>query len=81
MRPHRLAALLVLVALALTLSAAFAEPLTPDQVQQVERVIREYLLKHPELLIEMSNSLRAQQEKAKSERAQQSERTPFGPQM
>lgn len=65
-------ALVVLLAFVLAVPAgAAAEPLTPDQVQQVERVIREYLLKNPELLVEMSNSLRAQQEKAKAERAQQ----------
>lgn len=72
MTPRRVFAALSLFVLTLvTPLAPGAEPLTPDQVQQVERVIREYLLKHPELLVEMSNTLRAQQEKAKLDRAQQ----------
>jgi protein-disulfide isomerase len=66
-RRRRYALFVLLFALAVAVPSAWAaDPLTPDQVQQVERVIREYLLKHPELLIEMSNTLRAQQEKAKT---------------
>jgi protein-disulfide isomerase len=72
MRHQRLCAVIVLLAFVLAVPAGgTAEPLTPDQVQQVERVIRDYLLQHPELLIEMTNSLRAQQEKAKAAQAQQ----------
>ena len=44
-------------------------PLTAPALQaaelqraDVEQIVREYMLSHPELLIEMSNALRAQQE-------------------
>ena len=56
-------------------TVAVAEPLAPDQVQQVEKLIREYLLKHPELLVEMSNRLRAQQEQATQQRVKQAAAT------
>jgi protein-disulfide isomerase len=65
-----LTTLLLLVALIVP-SAAVAEPLSSDQVQQVERLIREYLLAHPELLVEMSNRLRAQQEQATAQRVKE----------
>ena len=59
----------VLLVLALMVpSAGLAEPLSSDQVQQVERLIREYLLANPELLSEMSNRLRAKQEQATAAR-------------
>lgn len=59
----------VLLVLALMVpSAGLAEPLSSDQVQQVERLIREYLLANPELLGEMSNRLRAKQEQATAAR-------------
>jgi protein-disulfide isomerase len=71
MTTFRACAALVLFVLALVAPlAAAAQSLTPEQQQQVERIVREYLLKNPELLVEMSNALRAQQEKAKSGRAQ-----------
>ena len=65
-----LAAVLLVLAFIVP-SAGLAEPLSSDQVQQVERLIREYLLAHPELLVEMSNRLRAQQEQAGAQRVKE----------
>ena len=47
--------------------ARAADPLTSDQVQQVEKVIRDYLLRHPEVLVEAMQSLEAQQKLAEAE--------------
>jgi len=56
--------------LALALAAAFglsppvaraAEPLKPDQVEQIERVIRDYLLRKPEVLLEAMKALEDRQ--------------------
>lgn len=47
--------------------ARAADPLTPDQVQQIEKVIRDYLLRHPEVLVEAMQSLEAQQKLAEAE--------------
>lgn len=70
MTTFRACAALILFVLMLAMPlASAAEPLTPEQKQQVESIIRDYLLKNPELLVEMSNMLRAQQEKAKADRA------------
>ena len=45
----------------LPLSAPYAQA-AELQRADVEQIVREYMLSHPELLIEMSNALRAQQE-------------------
>lgn len=59
---------LILPAILLVGPAAHAaeEPLTKAEV---EKTIRAYLLAHPEILIEMSNTLRARQEDAQREKS------------
>ena len=64
-----LAACLLLPALLLTSppAARAEEPLTKAEI---EKTIRAYLLAHPEILIEMSNTLRARQEESQREKSQ-----------
>lgn len=51
-----------LLALALTVAApALAEPLTPEQKAEVEKTIREYLLRNPEVILEAMEELEARQ--------------------
>jgi protein-disulfide isomerase len=59
-------ALAVLLAGSLGAPARAAEPLTPEQKQAVEGIVHDYLLSHPEFLIEVA---RAAQEKIKQDKA------------
>jgi protein-disulfide isomerase len=63
------AALLCVGALAAPLRAE--EALTPEQKESFERVIREYLLNHPEVLIEALQAAEEKANKAAEDRAQQ----------
>ena len=47
---------------ALAISLPLPSSATELQRSDVEQIVREYLLAHPEILIEMSNSLRNKQE-------------------
>lgn len=63
----RFCALVLALGMLAVAPARAADPLTPDQVQQVEKVIRDYLLRHPEVLVEAMQSLEAQQKLAEAE--------------
>src|SRR5438105_281040 len=53
-----LAAALIAIALAVPAAApARAEPFTPDQRGDIERIVRDYLLRNPELLKEVLSEL------------------------
>jgi protein-disulfide isomerase len=58
--------LAVLVAGSVVPPTRAAEPLTPEQKQAVEGIVHDYLLNHPEFLIEVA---RAAQEKIKQDKA------------
>ena len=62
----RCLALAVLLAGGLAAPTRAAEPLTPEQKQAVEGIIHDYLLSHPEFLIEVAH---AAQEKIKQDKA------------
>lgn len=62
----RCLALAVLLAGSLAAPTRAAEPLTPEQKQAVEGIVHDYLLNHPEFLIEVA---RAAQEKIKQDKA------------
>jgi protein-disulfide isomerase len=49
-------------------SAASAQPVAPEQRTEIERIIREYLLKNPELLQEVMAELEKKQAAAESEK-------------
>jgi protein-disulfide isomerase len=70
MRPFLLGlALLLLALLATAAPGGAAEPLTPAQKDEVEKVIHDYFIAHPEFMIEV---LRAAEAKLKAEKAQDS---------
>jgi protein-disulfide isomerase len=70
MRPFLLGlALLLLALLASAAPGGAAEPLTPAQKDEVEKVIHDYFIAHPEFMIEV---LRAAEAKLKAEKAQDS---------
>lgn len=48
--------------------AAQSEEFNPDQKEQIEQMIRNYLLEHPEIVIEAAQKYRAQQEEAERDR-------------
>jgi len=61
---------LALAALALLAAApVFAAGLTPEQKAEVEATIREYLLKNPELMVEVMEALEKRQKEAAVEQA------------
>jgi len=61
-----------LAALALLIAApAFAAGLTPEQKAEVEATIREYLLKNPELMVEVMEVLEKRQKEAAVEQAKE----------
>jgi protein-disulfide isomerase len=62
---------LVLLAGAARPAAAQAEPksFTPDQVQNIEQIVRDYLMRHPEIILEAVDALE-QKRKAETEEAQ-----------
>jgi protein-disulfide isomerase len=51
--------------------AAFAAALTPEQKSEVEKTVREYLLKNPELMLEVMEALEQRQKQAAAERAEE----------
>lgn len=51
-----------------TLSAQEASPFSPQQKQGIEQIVKEYLLVHPELLIEVQSALEAKMESQQAER-------------
>src|SRR3954462_10265734 len=60
-----------LVAIGLALPAALparAQSFSPDQRGEIERIIREYLLSHPELLQEVMGELEKRQAVAEAEK-------------
>lgn len=57
-------------AIALLSMPARAETFSPEQKKAIEGIVREYLLKNPEILIEMSARLRQKEEEAKRKAAQ-----------
>jgi protein-disulfide isomerase len=60
------------VGLALLLpAAALAAALTPEQKAAVEETIREYLLKNPELMLEVMEALERRQKQAAADRAEE----------
>ena len=64
-----LAAALLAIALALPAAApAGAQSFTPDQRGEIERIIKDYLLKHPELLQEVMTELEKRQTAADAEK-------------
>ena len=64
-----LAAALLAIALALPAAAPVgAQSFSPDQRGEIERIIREYLLKHPELLQEVMSELEKRQTAADAEK-------------
>lgn len=73
LRPILLAALLFAVPLLpvpiLDAQAQTASPLTPEQRREVERLIREVLVKNPEILVEAMKALEDQQEAKSAEAA------------
>ena len=77
MAPHGLlrtlrAALLGLAAgFGIAAGAAAQEPLTPAQIEAFENVIRDYLLRNPEVILEAVRGLEARQQELEAERARQ----------
>jgi protein-disulfide isomerase len=69
-RCFRLASVLALAA-ALAAPARAADPLTADQKAGVEEVIRDYFLKHPELMVEVLRAAEAKFRQEKMEDARQ----------
>ena len=72
----RLRAALRLATLALALGlglhatpAAAAEPFTPEQKAAIEKIIKDYLLANPEVMLEIQQALEARMEKIQQERA------------
>lgn len=63
------AALAVLMILPISGSAADQPALTPDQKNAVEKLIQEYLLEHPEIIVKAIEKLREKQRLAEAERA------------
>ena len=64
-----LAAALLAIALALPAAApAGAQSFSPDQRGEIERIIKDYLLKHPELLQEVMSELEKRQTAADAEK-------------
>ncbi len=66
----RLIATLVLLAGTIALPAS-ADPLTPEQTKAVEQVIHDYLLRNPELMIEVLQAAKAKIEKEKEDDSRQ----------
>ena len=65
-----LVAALAVMAVALSGPPAVADALDEGQKEAVEEVVREYLLKHPEIVIEAIRAFQAKEEQANKERAQ-----------
>jgi protein-disulfide isomerase len=64
-----LAAALFAVVLALPAAApARAQPFSPDQRGEIEKIIKEYLLSHPELMQDVMNELEKKQAMAEAEK-------------
>ena len=64
-----LAAALFAVVLALPAAApARAQPFSPDQRGEIEKIIKEYLLSHPELMQDVMNELDKKQAMAEAEK-------------
>ena len=51
--------------------AAAQEPLTPAQIEAFENVIRDYLLRNPEVIVEAMRRLEARQQELEAEQARQ----------
>lgn len=66
-------------ALAFLPAAALAAPLTADQKKEVETIIRDYLLKNPELIQETLMELERRQRESEVEARQKITRDPNGP--
>jgi protein-disulfide isomerase len=62
--PHILRAALALAILVLTAAPSLAQQAPPLTREQVEQIVREYLLKNPEVIIEAVESLEARQREA-----------------
>lgn len=63
---------LLLVALAATLAMpAAAEQVDTTDRAAIEKIVREYLLKHPEVIVEALQEMQAREEQAAAERARQ----------
>ena len=84
--PLRRAATMAALALTLAFSATFSPPLSgpaaaqeqslpggfaPDQVQGIEQIVRDYLIQHPEVLIQSLTTYQENQRVAKEQRRQQ----------
>jgi protein-disulfide isomerase len=72
----------LILGLALILSPAIPDPaeaqeqshpgnFAPEQIEGIEQIVRDYLLAHPEVLIQSLNDFRSRQEVAENERQQQ----------
>ena len=64
-----LVAVLAVTAATFSLPSAGADALDAGQKEAVEEVVREYLLKHPEIVIEAIRAFQAKEEQAKKDRA------------
>jgi protein-disulfide isomerase len=62
--PHLIRAALALAVLALTAAPGLAQQAPPLTREQIEQIVREYLLKNPEIIIEAVESLEARQRQA-----------------
>ncbi len=70
---RRALAVAVLTALALAATPGFAQEETPkgDEVEIIESIVRQYLLKNPEVVVEAIQAYQAQQERLEVERERQ----------
>ena len=70
-RPGSLKAILAGLGVLLVASAAAAQPAPPMTTEQVESIVRSYLLRNPGILLEVSAALQRQQAEASQARAEQ----------
>src|SRR5262249_9479425 len=71
MRSLLLPAAAALLVLAGALPAPAAEPLSDEQRQQIETVVRDYIRQHPEIIVEALQSAEDKMEAEKDSRAKQ----------
>lgn len=65
-----LAAALVIAGVPLSACSEEAQPLSPAQKQQMEQVVRDYLINNPEVIMEAINALQAREQAATEARQQ-----------
>ena len=71
LRPLRGALLGLAAAFGIAAGAAAQEPLTPAQIEAFENVVRDYLLRNPEVIVEAMRRLEARQQELEAEQARQ----------